>query len=241
MDQQEKQQRRDKPAIPLSLEDSCLVWLVNDLENYSLESLALLPLRLRYRLLANLPVLDLCQLERTSVALGVDLESIWKLKFPPWNDVQVESKLTTDDSNRAPSNDPSSWPWRDQYLHVVATTVLCNNLSHYRRTPKQEVANVLSLLVLSPWDKYFCGLNSVVLDWLISIKGYQLLNEGGSLENGYDWQSLASHFVFFEAECGSRYDRLTLLDMLTTGVGCSPMPTLSLCSWTAVSTSLNAC
>ena len=99
MDQQEKQQRRDKPAIPLSLEDSCLAWLVNDFENYSLESLDLLPLRLHYRLLANLPVLDLCQLERTSVALGVDLESIWKLNFPLWNDVQVESKLTTDDSN----------------------------------------------------------------------------------------------------------------------------------------------
>ena len=144
------------------------MWLINDLENYSLELLALLPLRLHYRLLANLPVLDLRQLECTSVALGVDLESIWKLKFPPWNDVQVESKLTTDDSKQAPLSDPSSWPWRDQYLHVVATTVLCNNLSHYRRTPtKQGVADVLPLLVLSPWDKYFCSLNSVVLDWLI--------------------------------------------------------------------------
>ena len=51
-------------------------------------------------------------------------------------------------------------------------------------------------------------MSSVALDWLISIKGYQLLNEGGTLESGYDWQSLASHFVFFEAECGSRYDRL---------------------------------
>ena len=61
MDQQEKQQRRDKPATPLSLEDSCLAWLINDLENYSLELLALLPLRLHYRLLANLPVLDLCK------------------------------------------------------------------------------------------------------------------------------------------------------------------------------------
>ena len=85
----------EKPTIPLSLEDSCLAWLINDLENYSLELLALLPFRLRYHLLANLPVLDLCQLECTSVALGVDLEGIWKLKFSPWNDVQLERKLTT--------------------------------------------------------------------------------------------------------------------------------------------------
>ena len=68
MDQQEKQQRRDKPAIPLSLEDSCLALLINDLEHYSLELLALLPLRLRYRLLTNLPVLDLCQLEQCELS-----------------------------------------------------------------------------------------------------------------------------------------------------------------------------
>ena len=48
-------------------------------------------------------------------------------------------------------------------------------------------------LVLSPWDKYHHSVSSVALDWLISIKGYQLLNEGGSLESSYDWQSLASH------------------------------------------------
>ena len=71
-------------VIPLSLEDSCLAWLVNDLENYPPEVLALLPLRLRYRLLANVPVLDLFQLEHTSVAAGVDLESIWELKCTPW-------------------------------------------------------------------------------------------------------------------------------------------------------------
>ena len=207
MDQQEKQ--GNKPAIPLSLEDSCLAWLINDLEHYSLELLALLPLRLRYRLLANLPVLDLCQLECTSVAVGVDLESIWKLKFPPWNDVQVVSKLTTDDLKRPPLSDPTNWPWRDQYLHVVATAVLCKNLSHYRRTPKQGVAMVLPMFELSPWDKYYSSVSSVALDWLISVKGYLLLNEGGTLESSYDWQGLASHFVFFEAECGSSYDRLT--------------------------------
>ena len=192
MDQHEKQQRRDKPPIPLSLEDSCLALLINDLDHYSLELLALLPLRLRYRLLANLPVLDLCQIERTSVAVGVDLESIWKLKFPPWNDVQVESKLTIDNLKRTLLSDPSSWPWRDQYLHVVATTVLCN-LSHYHCPPKQGLSMPPLLLVLSPCDKYHYSVSSIALDWLISVKGYQLLNEGGTLESGYDWQSLTSH------------------------------------------------
>ena len=44
--------------VPLSLEDLCLAWLISDLEHYPPELLALLPLRLRYCLLANLPVLD---------------------------------------------------------------------------------------------------------------------------------------------------------------------------------------
>ena len=120
MDQQEKEPKTEKPAIPLSLEDSCLAWLFNDLENYSLELLALHPFRLRYRLLTNLPVLDRCQLECTSVALGVDLESIWKLKFPPWNDVQVESQNTTDGLKRAPLSHPSSWPCYINMLHMAS-------------------------------------------------------------------------------------------------------------------------
>ena len=85
-----------KKTVPLSLEDSCLAWLISDLEHYPPESLALLPLRLRYRLLANLPVLDLCKFEDNPVAVGVDLDNIWKMKFPPWNDAQVKSMLSTD-------------------------------------------------------------------------------------------------------------------------------------------------
>ena len=54
------------------------------------------------------------------MALGVDLESIWKLKFPPWNDVQVESQYTTDDLKRAPLSDPSSWPCYINMLHMAA-------------------------------------------------------------------------------------------------------------------------
>ena len=72
-----------KTVVPLALEDCCLAWLISDLEHYPPELLALLPLRLRYRLLANVPVLDLCQLEHTSVAEGIDLESIWELKCSP--------------------------------------------------------------------------------------------------------------------------------------------------------------
>ena len=59
-----------------------------------MELLSFLPHWLRYRLLNNLPVLDLCRLDHTPVARGVDTEEIWKsLPLPsqfydennPWN------------------------------------------------------------------------------------------------------------------------------------------------------------
>ena len=198
-----KQPRLDKLIIPLSLEDSCLAWLISDLEHYPPGLLALLPLRLRYRLLANLPVLDLCQLENNPVAVGVDLDSIWKGKFPPWNDAQVKSILTTDKDYQLSDHDDSSWSWRERYLHVVATTILCSGLEHYHACPSE-----LFFSRLDTQTNYFYS-GTVALDWLISLKGYHLLNEGGNVENRYDCQSLTNRFVFYKAECGNAYDRLT--------------------------------
>ena len=186
--------------LPLSLEDSCLAWLVSDLEHYPPELLALLPLRLRYRLLANVPVLDLCQLEHTSVAESIDLESIWELKCTPWGEEGAAMKQRA--TNVVRYIDLSSLSWRDRYLHAVANTILNNSLVHCQRFLGQGASNTRI---------YFSHSNyyAVVADWLISLKGYQFLNEGGDLQSGYDWQSLASSFLFFEAEYGSRYDRLT--------------------------------
>ena len=65
-------------CLPLSLQDLCLLEVINDLDSYPVELLSSLPHWLRYRLLNNLPVLDLCRLGHTPVATGVDTEEIWK-------------------------------------------------------------------------------------------------------------------------------------------------------------------
>ena len=71
------------PCLFLSLQDLCLLEVINDLDSYPVELLSSLPHWLRYRLLNNLPVLDLCRLHRTPVASGVDTEKIWKsIKIP---------------------------------------------------------------------------------------------------------------------------------------------------------------
>ena len=95
-----------------------------------------------------------------------------------------------------------SVPAWDRYLHAVANIILNNSLVHCRSFLCQGASNTRS---------YFNHSNyyTVVADWLISLKGYQFLNGGGDLQSSYDWQNLASSFLFFEAEYGSRYDRLT--------------------------------
>ena len=63
--------------LPFSLQDLCLLVVISDLDSYPEELLASLPLWLRNRLINNLPVLDLCRIENTSVANGVNLQQIW--------------------------------------------------------------------------------------------------------------------------------------------------------------------
>ena len=63
---------------PLSLEDQCHLYLILHLEDYLPEELSLLSLKVRERLLVNLPAADICKLEETTVVQGVDMNGVWK-------------------------------------------------------------------------------------------------------------------------------------------------------------------
>lgn len=65
----------------LTLQNLCLLCVVNNVNNYPVELLASLPYWLRNQLLNNLPVLDLCHLESSPVARGVDTNKIWSIKL----------------------------------------------------------------------------------------------------------------------------------------------------------------
>ena len=67
--------------LPLSLQDLCFLEVINDLDSFPVELLALLPLWLCKRILNNIPVIDLCRLSHTAVARGVAVNhKIWALK-----------------------------------------------------------------------------------------------------------------------------------------------------------------
>ena len=63
--------------LPIPLQDLCLLVVINYLDSYPVELLASLPHWLRYHLLNNLPVIDLCRLEQTPIARGVDNDKVW--------------------------------------------------------------------------------------------------------------------------------------------------------------------
>ena len=67
-------------CLPFRLQDLCLIAIINELDSYPVDWLALLPLKIRYRLLTNLPVLDLCRLDHTPVAEGIAVHEIWSSK-----------------------------------------------------------------------------------------------------------------------------------------------------------------
>ena len=66
--------------LPLPLQDLSLLKVVNDVDAYPVDLLASLPRWLRYRLLNNLPALDLCRLDHTPVAKDIDVEELWKTR-----------------------------------------------------------------------------------------------------------------------------------------------------------------
>lgn len=72
--------------LPLRLKDLCLLKVINDLDSYPVGLLSSLPRWLRYRLLDNIPVIDLCRLDCALIdtILDVDLKScvdeFWKAR-----------------------------------------------------------------------------------------------------------------------------------------------------------------
>ena len=64
-------------SVLLSLRFQCLIRIIQHLDEYSMELLALLPTRQRKELLMSLPPLDICRLEGNPVARDVDMNQVW--------------------------------------------------------------------------------------------------------------------------------------------------------------------
>ena len=63
---------------PAPLHQQCFQYILMNLEQFPIVSLALLPLKTRWNLLWNLPLADVCQLEITQFASGICMEKYWQ-------------------------------------------------------------------------------------------------------------------------------------------------------------------
>ena len=61
-----------------SLGKLCFTHIVTTLDEYTNEELTLLPKHFREQLLYSIPVADVCRLEGTQFALGIDMSSLWE-------------------------------------------------------------------------------------------------------------------------------------------------------------------
>ena len=63
------------------LEELCYQHILGTLEEYPVETLALLPAGIRTHMLSNIPVMDVCRLEETSFTFGLEMNLIWKTLY----------------------------------------------------------------------------------------------------------------------------------------------------------------
>ena len=116
-------QRRISPSkngCPLSLQDLCFLRVINDVEYYPVWMLASLPLWLCYQLLSSLPVLDLCHLDCSPIARGVDMNEIWI------------NKLINEPNKRPSIPHQPSHPVRPSFIErLFQMTVYQSNTDNY--------------------------------------------------------------------------------------------------------------
>ena len=66
------------PEKLLSLVDQCFLYLIFNLEEFPPNYLVLLPRQIRKQLLLSLPMVDICNLEKTAVVEGIEMNDVWQ-------------------------------------------------------------------------------------------------------------------------------------------------------------------
>ena len=144
------------PNNPPSLQDLCFVRLISNLETFAHESLALLPWRLRQRLLVNLPAIDICKLDNTAVTKGIDVWEtvcIQRRSWPNWildTAKQMQSSLSTDII------------WKETFF-LSLTVAILNNTTNLetnarsginKRSALTSLFSVPKCLGINCWDAF---------------------------------------------------------------------------------------
>lgn len=167
-------------CLPLPLQDLCLLEVINDLDSFPEDLLASLPRWLRYRLLNNLPVLDLCRLERSAVAAEVDLGELWASRWKnpriphPHYQQPLSNTIRSDFHYRI--KDAGCLQHLEPEL-LAAFQQLSVNKDKIDAKQKYLLQVASDVLDSTEFDTDERALTIVPADWLISMKGDRLLQD----------------------------------------------------------------
>lgn len=142
----------------LTLQQTCMLFLVTHLDRFSPKTLHLLPRRLRYELLGILPPADICWLEKTGAVEGLDMNRVWSHAFERCSLRSIIRTLC--DCARSGTSSVNVQVTNDKYPCVCQLPPDLNQCTQKRLdcadddksvlTWRQCFANVISSLVLSP-------------------------------------------------------------------------------------------
>ena len=153
----------------LSLQERCLLYLITHVEDYSPQTLALLPRHLRRALLSSVAPLHLIQLDQTEVASGIDTEALWR-------DVNKTIGISF-------LPDPSTS--RQRFINAVFAEVTCRtSKSPYDRYRKHTVGNLVKLsLELSLFGLFEKRLSTGIVEYLQHREAFIHFKEADGLSN----------------------------------------------------------
>ena len=102
-----------RECLPLSLQETCYLFLIGHLDQYPTDLLSLLPTMLRHQLLSRLPVFDLLSLENTSVTNEFEMTPYWK----------ALNNYTNSTNPDLPSDESLSYNFKDILLAKISNQV----------------------------------------------------------------------------------------------------------------------
>lgn len=166
---------------PLSLEHYCFLYVICRLDEFPTSYLALLPSRLRQKLLLSLPVLDVCRLEEDpGFSESVDFNAVWRELFHS----RQGSFMELEDTLSSVSDEVQ---WKEEYFRLIVGLAL-----HYFATSDTNMTSQVNMhlfldLLLTvrsplgieqwPWPDYFPFYSSSMVQCgtLITLRNFVTL------------------------------------------------------------------
>ena len=140
-------------CLLLPLQKICLLKLISDLESFSPDSLALLPLHFRHQLMCYLPAVDVCRLEHSNVVSGLDdMNKVWERLCSKQFEETYEWEAWCRRMHLAGPVPMDGFPAKDLYFSYICELILnySQSICSHRMPPITFPILILALLFSVP-------------------------------------------------------------------------------------------